>query len=40
MTDAQIVRRFIDNNKYQEVLALIKELGLSVSSVEHNNSKK
>lgn len=38
MNDAQIIRRFIAGNNTEEVLALIKELGLSLLSVTHENS--
>jgi len=38
MKDTQIIRQFIADNNTQEVLALIKELGLSLISVTHENS--
>lgn len=37
MNDTQIIRQFVANNT-QEVLALVEELGLSLSSVTHENS--
>jgi hypothetical protein len=37
MNDTQIIRQFVANNM-QEVLALVEELGLSLSSVTHENS--
>lgn len=38
MKDTQIIRQFIADNKTQEVLALVEELGLSLISVTHENS--
>ena len=38
MKDTQIIRQFVSDNKTQEVLALVEELGLSLISVTHENS--
>ena len=38
MNDAQIFQQFVADNITEEVLALAKELGLSLLSVTHENS--
>ena len=38
MKDTQIIRQFVSDNKTQEVLALVEELGLSLLSVTLENS--
>ena len=37
MKDTQIIRQFVSDNKTQEVLALVEELGLSLISVTYEN---
>lgn len=38
MKDDQILRQFTDGNNTEEVLALVKELGLFLISVTYENS--
>lgn len=38
MNDDQIIRQFTAGNNTEEVLALVKELGLSLVSVTYENS--